>query len=113
MVLEYTVFGDPMTWTGQRFATHRVRTAGTAHRDAANFERPPEWPLDRQYVARVTAFVRPNAPPVDLPDLAKFALDALQGVAFTNDAQVEALDVARHIDPREPRTEVRIAIVKE
>lgn len=108
----YAIFGDPPVWAGQRFAIKRMRDLISQHREHAMFNRPVGWPLDRRYSVRVSAFVRLERGRDDIADLGKFVLDALQGVVFTNDAQVASLLVERAIDDREPRTYVQIAVME-
>lgn len=112
MDFAFVVYGDPCAWRGVSFAIRRMRLAQQRYVEAAVFERPKCWPLDARYDVRVSAYEAKARRGVDVCDLAKFALDALQGVAFANDTQVSTLTVERLIDDREPRTEVRVALVE-
>lgn len=44
----------------------------------------------------------------DLDNRLKVMLDALQGIAYENDSQIEELHVFRHLDRKRPRVELQI-----
>lgn len=118
MTLEYELYGRPLSWSragskgSQRFTPSRVRVAQSRHREAAELARPDNWPLDALYSVRVVAHM-PSAICPDVDNLAKLVMDALQGTAYTNDAQVVRLVVERRLDRSEPRTEVSVRILPE
>lgn len=109
----FVVYGDPAAWRGQSFAIRRVRLRQSWYQDAAKFERPETWRLDGKYAVRVVAFEAEGTRGVDVCDLAKFCLDGLEGVAFTNDSQVAFFEIERVTDGKEPRTEVRVFLLRE
>ena len=53
-------------------------------------------------------FYRSNRRRCDLDNLSKLVLDALNGIAYRDDAQIEHLDARKDYDPENPRTEITI-----
>lgn len=49
----------------------------------------------------------------DLDNTLKATLDALRGIAFEDDAQVESLSAIRHDDKKNPRVEVEVLPFEE
>ncbi len=45
---------------------------------------------------------------VDVDNLAKLVLDAMNGVAWRDDSQIVFLAVEKHVDAEDPRTEIRV-----
>lgn len=53
-------------------------------------------------------FYRENRIQVDIDNLAKSILDALQGVVFENDNQIEILHLEKYADETSPRVEIEL-----
>lgn len=78
----------------------RVRFAGLT-------QRPRGWPLNARYVVEVIGYL-PNARP-DADNL-RGALDALEGVLWTNDKRCKPVVYDYEIDKKNPRVEVHAVI---
>lgn len=44
----------------------------------------------------------------DIDNVPKLALDALQGICYGNDSQIDELRIVRRHDPKKPRLEIEI-----
>lgn len=54
------------------------------------------------------SFYRATAAPVDIDNLAKLVLDALNGICWQDDRQIVMLSLLKAVDRENPRTEVEI-----
>jgi Holliday junction resolvase RusA-like endonuclease len=109
--MKFTVTGNPVPWErndsrqGARFTAPRTReyeahVAAAAHLAGA---KPLEGPV------RLTLrFYRATARRCDLDNLAKSVQDALNGVAYLDDSQIEHLEASKAIDRERPRVEVEV-----
>jgi len=96
----YTVGGPPTTW--KRTALYRgpiithagQRQAQRAHQLAALAARPRGWRLEGDMLVSIALTVT-TARRFDLDNAAKLVLDALNGIAWTDDSQVASLSVTR------------------
>jgi Holliday junction resolvase RusA-like endonuclease len=79
--------GRPVTYTPTSTKSYEKTVAylALAHR-------PDGWPLDERYAFR---FEVPAATRGDLDNLTKSVLDALTGIAWKDDSQIDVLDVIR------------------
>jgi crossover junction endodeoxyribonuclease RusA len=68
-------------------------------------------PMAGEIEVRAVVYFRDNRR--DLDNVFKPLLDALQGVAYTNDRQVHRLDFSKRIDRGNPRIEMEIAPFSE
>lgn len=66
---------------------------------------PDDWD-----VALEGAWYRPRQTG-DLDNAMKQLGDSLQGIAYVNDNQIQAIHVTRHDDPQDPRFEVTVSVV--
>lgn len=58
------------------------------------------------------AYYAKTARRVDLDNLVKLTLDALNGVVWADDAQIVGLSASKRLDRVRPRTEVRVSVVR-
>lgn len=113
-MIAFTVPGDPIPW-------ERARTGGGHHvtpprtrawqdlvkHHALNAIRPP----DRRHGGPVSIrlrFWRETRRKCDWDNLAKSVCDALNGIAWEDDSQIDIALVTRGHDPHFPRVEVEI-----
>lgn len=93
---------------GARFTPAKAR----AYRDCivrrAQLVVPRGWRLDQRYDVSVWATF-PDRRNRDIDNVVKMVLDALQGVAYQNDAQVDGGSFRRIVDPSS-RGHLRVAI---
>ena len=113
--LVFTLAHEPRTWkrTANVNGRRRVTPAGQEEHQqalgwAATARRPRRWPLDARYAVLIDVYLSRRTTS-DLDNYAKNVLDALEGVAWSNDRQVDDLHVRRHLDSANPRTVVHIA----
>ncbi len=114
-MISFTVPGDPIPW-------ERART-GSGHHVTA--PRTRKWqnlvkhhalnairPKDRKHAGPVSIrlrFWRQTRRACDWDNLAKSVCDALNGIAYEDDAQIDIALVMRGVDPQFPRVEIEIA----
>lgn len=67
----------------------------------------PPWPTDRRYRVTVWAVFGDNRRR-DADNVGKAVLDALNGIAWKDDSQVEMLAVWRHVDRDNPHTAIAV-----
>lgn len=123
--LTYTLEGRPTSWKRTegkgrvRFTGPAMRAAKAAHAYAAlaarqawavKHRRP--WPLAGAFVVDVQAYMPHRGSLPDWDNLGKLVSDAVQGVLFTDDVQVEDGRVRRFIDRDRPRCEVRVRLME-
>ncbi len=119
MRLDFTVNGPPKPWQrtqgkgGKRFKAQETRRyqrfvgyAALAVRGA----QVPAWPLDARYRMHVHAFFGDRRRR-DIDNVSKQLMDALNGVLWDDDSQVDELFVKRHVDREEPRAEVTVEVM--
>lgn len=88
-------------------------------REAIAYKNTAGWEAKRQGVkvlageieVRIHAY-RPRRRG-DLDNLAKVALDALNGIAWTDDDQIVGLEMRRFDDPKNPRLMIRINVAEK
>lgn len=110
-----TVLGPPQAWQRARpivtaegvkmrvpVATRRYKKLV---RDVVGLSRPPDWPLKRRYVVHLRIVV-PDHRRRDLDNIEKCVLDALNGVLWADDSQVDEVHKRREIDALRPRLEI-------
>ena len=105
----------PRVVRGHAFTPKRTLDAEFAVKLHALSARPPAWPLAAEsYSVDVSIYERRGkgggrrGPPPDLDNVAKMILDALIGVAFADDRQVDVIVVARSWTPGAPSTLVTV-----
>lgn len=69
------------------------------------------WPMDARMHVMVDAYM-PTRRLVDVDNLAKAALDAMNGVVYDDDSQVSRLTIERHYDPTNPRIRVAVEVLE-
>lgn len=107
-----TIPGEPVPKGRPRLARHGHTYTPTKTQNA---EKRIAWayhtargPHHTGPVAVTAAFHRHNRHRVDLDNLVKTVLDALNGHAWDDDAQVVTIHATKHIDPTNPRTTITI-----
>lgn len=116
---EYTLPGQPTTWKrtalyqGRRLTNGAQRKAQRAHQLVALSARPRDWRRDGRFEVTVSFDVADQRR-ADADNLVKLVLDALNGVAWEDDSQIDALHVSRALcGDAGPRTVVRVVRVSE
>lgn len=110
-MISFVVEGDPVPWEraasngGRRFTAPRTRAYEQLIADAAR--RAGATPVACPMRLRLR-FFRATAQRCDVDNLAKSIQDALNGVAYQDDSQIEHLDVSKAIDRECPRVEVEV-----
>jgi len=97
---------------GGRFYTpKRTQQYEAAVRNVATLGTPAGWPGDARYSVTVVAYFA-DGRHRDVDNVAKAALDGMQGICFRNDAQVIRLVSERGgIDRANPRTEIVVEVM--
>lgn len=116
----YTVLGRPTTWKrpaqargwrgrhGGRYTEGSQRHAQRAHALHALEARPVGWRRDGRFMVRVWLDM-PDARRSDVDNAVKLILDALNGIAWEDDSQIDALEVDRAMcGDAGPRTVVEV-----
>lgn len=70
--------------------------------------RPKGWSMSERYGLVVRTYLRNRSGEGDVDNYAKLVQDALEGIAWVNDRQVDLLLVAKIVGDGEPRTEVEV-----
>lgn len=68
------------------------------------------WPLDARYRVTINAYFG-DARRRDADNVGKAVLDALNGITWKDDSQVQSLTLTRVVDRSAPRTNVRIEVL--
>lgn len=105
-----TIPGEPLPKQRPRFAR------GRAYKADSEAQKLVAWHVakvfgNRRFEGNVELrayFYRSTRRSVDLDNLLKLAMDACNGVAWTDDRQVKSLAASLRYDPSEPRTELVI-----
>lgn len=115
----FIVVGPPQPWQragssakGVRYTqkeTKLYQQAIKVQALVAGFGRP-EWPKDARYSVAVHAYFA-NRRDRDLDNVAKSVCDALNGVAYDDDSQIDKLVVERKHDKEHPRTVIRLEVI--
>lgn len=115
-----TVDEKPMTWkrtiqgSGVRSRARITEAAMRARKLMIGWlglsRRPKRWPTDQRYALAVRVYLPNRSGEGDASNYAKLVEDALEGIVWANDKQIDLLLVAKIIGGHgEPRTEVEIA----
>lgn len=112
--IAYTLFGEPLSMPRPRVSRYgsgqvpeSVRELKSRHAEAGTLSRPDGWSLEGRFSVVISVY-KGTARACDLDNLAKLPLDALTGVLYADDSQIDRLFVQRAIDRDDPRTEVRV-----
>lgn len=102
----------PRHGKGRTFTPKKTKAAEKTVAALAMLARPRGWPMDKanRYHVEVVA-VYANRRHGDLDNVVKLIQDALNGVAFPDDRQINQLKARRRFDD-EPRTEVTVRVVE-
>jgi Holliday junction resolvase RusA-like endonuclease len=110
----FTVHGDPIPKARPRFVKGRTytdpRTEAAEGLVRATARRQGVLKLTGPLRVRLSYFRRTKRA-CDWDNLAKLTCDALNGVAWTDDAQIREAHVIVAHDPLNPRTEVEISVL--
>lgn len=118
LVVEFVVPGKPETdhrhsGVGRR-SFHKPEYSAflkSVHLHALS-KRPRGWPLDRRYRISIVG-VWPDRRPRDLDNLCKPVQDGISGALWTDDRQVDRIEVERGpVDKANPRTIVRVEVLE-
>lgn len=99
--------GRPRVVKGHAYTPKRTRDYEKLVRDYAALEWHLQEPMDGRLAVTLRYYMA-SARRADLDNLCKSVLDALQGVVFANDDQVEVLHAERYIDRDNPRAEILV-----
>lgn len=69
-----------------------------------------DWPVDGAYRVEVVSYM-PTRRAIDVDNLGKIVLDALNGVLWRDDSQVRRLEIEKRYDRKHPRAVVRIEVM--
>jgi len=116
-ILKLTIPGQPIPKGRPRFGKGRTftdkRTLSAESAIAAEFHRTLgvrhtiETPVTGSIRVRLR-FFRENNIRVDIDNMEKLALDALNGLAWADDSQIVSLISSKHYDAGNPRTEIDV-----
>jgi crossover junction endodeoxyribonuclease RusA len=112
----FTVPGNPVPWErsrsrgGQHFTAPRSKAFKTL---VQAYAREARVPRAVGPVMLSVTFYRKTRQRCDLDNLVKAIQDALNGIAYGDDAQIVSLVAVKAVSPDDPRTEVEIATVEE
>ena len=105
----------PVTWkraarNGRRTYTDPVMAAAQTELAWAYKTTPGTWPPDTltRFSVTIDVYTKTRRR-ADLDNFAKLVLDALEGHAYANDAQVDELTVRRHHRPSHPGWKIAIS----
>lgn len=117
----FTVEGDPVSKQRARTVTRDGRSSSytpAKTKDAEEAvrgyylagERNPVGTEDSRYRVEIR-FYRKNRTRKDIDNLAKLVLDALNGLEWADDTQIDELHLWREHDAERPRTEVIVQVL--
>lgn len=119
MTAQFTILGPPQPW--QRAGRTRKGIAYTP-KETLQYERAIKttamtvhlhtdtWPKCSRYRLHIEAFFADRRRR-DLDNVAKAVCDALNGVAYADDSQIDQLTVKRWVDTMHPRTVITIEVL--
>lgn len=112
--LEFTVPGNPKAKGRPRFSGHAYTPKATLVAEeeiwwVAKEAMGTRKPVTASLVVGID-FRMATARRVDIDNLAKLVLDALNEVVWVDDAQIVTLVLTKSIDRVSPRTDVRVAL---
>lgn len=99
-------FGKGRGYTTQATRDAEARVA-SSFRDGLGIRHTIETPVTGPLRVRLR-FFRDSMRRVDLDNLAKIPLDALNELAWKDDSQIVSLIASKHLDRDEPRTEIEL-----
>ena len=116
-IATFTVPGNPKPkerprfGRGRGYTTEATRAAearvASSFRDNLGLRHTIESPVTGPLRVRLR-FFRDNMRRVDLDNLSKIPLDALNGLAWGDDSQIVSLIASKHLDRDSPRTEIEL-----
>jgi Holliday junction resolvase RusA-like endonuclease len=115
-VIAFVVAGDPVPWRRSRSKGRQHFTDSKARQQAQLIAGAARiagaTPLPGPVKLTVIAYRRTRQR-CDWDNLGKLVSDALNGVCWLDDSQVDDARVIKAIDPRQPRTEVEVEALSE
>lgn len=115
----FTVLGPPQPWqragatrSGVRYTRPETARYERAIKVAAMTVRlhTDTWPKDGRYRLHVVA-VFVDSRRRDLDNVLKAVCDALSGVAYLDDSQIDSMHIERLVNLAKPRTDITIEVV--
>lgn len=116
-IATFTVDGNPKPKERPRLFRNRIITTeatraaearvASSFRGNLGIRHTIESPVTGPLKVRLR-FFRDNMRRVDLDNLAKIPLDALNGLAWGDDSQIVSLIASKHLDRDNPRTEIEL-----
>ena len=119
MTLRFDIPGRPVTWKrtvsiGKRRVTPAAMKAAKRHVQLRALQaRPDGWPLDARYALEVVAHLANHAAEGDWDNYGKLISDALEGIAYRNDRQVDDARCRKVFGDGEPRTEIALDVLED
>ena len=115
----FTVFGPPQPWQragstrkGVRYTQAETKRYQLAIKTSWLMvgQRTLLWPKDCRYRLHVVAYFADNRRR-DLDNVLKSVCDALNGVAYHDDSQINVMHVERWVDEKRPRTLITVEVI--
>ena len=109
--ISFSVLGPPVPKGRPRFCRGVAVTPARTRKYESLVRKVAEWHCGhwrKDGLYRVTLVFTGASPSADLDNLAKAALDGMEGVAFDNDRQVHWLCVMRNTAKSDPRMDVTL-----
>ena len=122
---QFVVPGVPVPWArtntvkGKRITPKRSREYRESVQHYGRFSawgRAPTprlggWQTDKRYAVRIDVYR--NGVRYDLDNMQKMVGDALEGILWDNDAQIDQWESERHYDKDNPRLEVTVKVLED
>lgn len=111
----FVIEGSPVPWMrtnrvgGRALTPAKQRSYQKVVAASALSRRPHGWSLVGRY--RVEVHVYPKARRGDIDNFLKSVMDSLNGIAYSDDCQVDEIHAARAIDAKRPRVEVLVSLL--
>jgi Holliday junction resolvase RusA-like endonuclease len=121
-IAAFTVPGQPLPkerprfGRGRGYTTQRTQDAEQRVADAFTAQTGIRHTIERPVTGRLRVrvrFFRDDHRRVDVDNLVKVPLDALNKLAWADDSQIVSLVVSKHYDPDRPRTEIELWTIGE